>query len=723
MSGNIVLVISCLLLLVLCLGVFLSNPRKPVNRALTAFLFSGLLWVLANLLANISTTDSASLGFTRATIIGGSLSALTFLIFVTTYVHSHKLTRRYLISLSTAPLLIILSSPTSWNIISAESHGMDVKVGPLYLLLIIVLISYYSYGIYVLAKSYKQASSTEKSQLQYIFAGVILTVIPALITNVVLPALGSSQASAYGSVSVVAISLFTSLAIIRHRLLDIRVVVARSIAYVLLLVWIAGVYTACLFGIIDVFLPGSKHDALRQFLSIIFILPLVLSFPYVKSMFDRLTSKIFYRDRYDTQVVLDELGNLLVAEIDLHKILLASKNILSGAVKCSFMEFVLFEDGIPTLEATSNKDLQTDLTNLVTHLRTAREDVLAREELNPKSELYELLNLERVAISLRLQTQHQKVGYILFGDKQSGNSYSQQDTKLLTIAVNELAVAIQNALRFEEIKKFNITLQQRVEEATGKLRKANLKLRELDKTKDEFISMASHQLRTPLTTVKGYLSMILDGDVGPVKKDQKELMQNAFDGANRMVYLIADLLNVSRLQSGKFVIDDKPTELTEVVAGEVLQLKEQAAARQIELIYQKPEGFPALNLDETKIRQVVMNFLDNALYYTPKGGKVVAALEATDSTISYTVTDNGVGVPKEVQHRLFSKFYRAENARKMRPDGTGLGLFMAKKVVVAEGGAIIFKSSEGKGSTFGFSFPRKPKEVKAGETPKAAQRP
>src|SRR5581483_7339997 len=118
---------------------------------------------------------------------------------------------------------------------------------------------------------------------------------------------------------------------------------------------------------------------------------------------------------------------------------------------------------------------------------------------------------------------------------------------------------------------------------------------------------------------------------------------------------------------------------------------------QIKLVYNKPPGFPVLNLDETKIRQVVMNFLDNALYYTPKGGTVTANLEATPKEVIYTVVDTGVGVPKDVQHHLFSKFYRADNARKMRPDGTGLGLFMAKKVVVSEGGSIVFKSIEGKG--------------------------
>jgi signal transduction histidine kinase len=179
-----------------------------------------------------------------------------------------------------------------------------------------------------------------------------------------------------------------------------------------------------------------------------------------------------------------------------------------------------------------------------------------------------------------------------------------------------------------------------------------------------------------------------------------------------MVFLIADLLNVSRLQSGKFIIENKPTDLAKIIEAEVEHLQETAKNHHLTLAYKKPDKFPMLNIDENKIRQVVMNFVDNAIYYTPAGGTITVAIEANDSTVSYTVTDTGLGVPKSEQHHLFTKFYRAGNARKMRPDGTGLGLFMAKKVIVAQGGAIIFKSEEGKGSTFGFSFPRAKVEIK-----------
>src|SRR5690606_19036450 len=197
----------------------------------------------------------------------------------------------------------------------------------------------------------------------------------------------------------------------------------------------------------------------------------------------------------------------------------------------------------------------------------------------------------------------------LFGPKKSGNPYNKQDIQTLEIIANELVIAIQNALRFEEIEKFNATLQDKIDDATKKLQKTNEKLKALDETKDEFISMASHQLRTPVTSVKGYLSMVSEGDAGEVSEMQHKLLDQAYTSSQRMVYLIADLLNVSRLRTGKFLIEPVATNLADVVDGEAHQLMPTAKGRDLTLEFNKPDNFPTLMLDETKIRQVIINFM------------------------------------------------------------------------------------------------------------------
>jgi len=199
--------------------------------------------------------------------------------------------------------------------------------------------------------------------------------------------------------------------------------------------------------------------------------------------------------------------------------------------------------------------------------------------------------------------------------------------------------------------------------------------------------------------------MIMEGDVGKVSKDQAHLLEEAFTSSERMVRLIGDFLNVSRLQTGKFVIDKHAVDLAKLVESELEALESNASSRNLKFIYKKPTSIPLLDLDESKIQQVIMNFADNAIYYSKEASTITVSLKASGDWAEFRVKDTGIGVPKAQQERLFGKFFRATNARQQRPDGTGVGLFLAKKVVDAHQGEIIFSSTENKGSTFGFRLP------------------
>lgn len=322
--------------------------------------------------------------------------------------------------------------------------------------------------------------------------------------------------------------------------------------------------------------------------------------------------------------------------------------------------------------------------------------------------LHKKLPIKSVCM-VKLIARSRLVGLLVAGFYSDVNDLTAMDTQLLERLSEPIGVALDNRLLFEENRRVVLQLQH-----------TNKRLRELDETKDDFISMASHQLRTPLTAVKGYLSLVLEGDAGAIKPQQRKLLAQSFASSQRMVYLISDLLNVSRLRTGKFVIDAAPVNLADIISDEIAQLKETAATSSLKLTYDKPHDFPLLMFDETKTRQVIMNFVDNAIYYTPAGGQIRVQLINKPTTIELRVVDNGIGVPKSEQHHLFTKFYRAGNARKTRPDGTGLGLFMAKKVIIAQGGAVIFESQEGKGSTFGFTFSKSKLAVPEGGVPTAA---
>jgi signal transduction histidine kinase len=297
---------------------------------------------------------------------------------------------------------------------------------------------------------------------------------------------------------------------------------------------------------------------------------------------------------------------------------------------------------------------------------------------------------------VKMMSRNRIVGLMVVGllsDAATAGVMSNDEDLILRLG-SAVGIAIDNKLLIDEN-----------EHVVEQLKKTNDKLKALDETKDEFLSMASHQLRTPLTSIKGYISMVLEGDGGRVTPQQQKLLVEAFKSSERMVGLIGDFLNVSRLQTGKFVIEKTPFDLKSVVKQEVTDLELIASSHDIKLRLKTGAGkFPVV-ADEQKIRQVIMNFIDNSIYYSHPNSTIVINLERLKTMAALTVVDTGIGVPKEEQERLFNKFFRAKNARKQRPDGTGVGLYLAGRVVKAHDGEIIFSSVENKGSTFGFKIP------------------
>jgi signal transduction histidine kinase len=336
-------------------------------------------------------------------------------------------------------------------------------------------------------------------------------------------------------------------------------------------------------------------------------------------------------------------------------------------------------------------------------LRTGRTSARSRN-LHDEADVRRLLRSYRIDFVMPLIRGEEIIGFIFLGPRTSG-MYSSYDIGMVFDIKQELAIAVQNTAALEAVKELNAHLQQRIESATDELRSSNAQLRGLDTAKDEFVSMASHQLRTPLTSVKGYISMVLEGDAGKITKMQKQLLSEAFTSSERMVHLINDFLNVSRVQTGKFMIDRHMVDLARVVKQEVKSLQTTAESRDLRLKAELPPKPVMMNVDEGKIRQVLMNFIDNALFYSRPDTEIRVVLRVFPNEIRLEVIDHGIGVPARQQANLFTKFFRADNARMQRPDGTGVGLYLAKMVIDGHDGRLIFSSKEGQGSTFGFRLP------------------
>lgn len=368
--------------------------------------------------------------------------------------------------------------------------------------------------------------------------------------------------------------------------------------------------------------------------------------------------------------------------------------------------FVYKQDGHFLSGGTKNylRPTLSDCYVLESYFTRSRKPWVRRSSLDDETETRRLLGSYKVDFVMPLRRGNDIIGFLFVGPKKNG-FLSAYDISMVGGIRDELAIAIQNAVSIEAIKELNANLQQRVDSATEKLRLSNDQLRGLDTAKDEFLSMASHQLRTPLTSVKGYISMVMEGDGGKISKLQKQLLAEAFTSSERMVHLINDFLNVSRVQTGKFMIDKHEIDLVKLVKQEVRGLITMADSRELKLQVEASDDSIRISVDEGKIRQVVMNFIDNALYYTKDNDTIVVRVSKYAKEVRVEIIDHGIGVPAAQQAQLFSKFFRADNAKTQRPDGTGVGLYLAKKVIDGHNGKLIFSSKEGVGSTFGFRLP------------------
>lgn len=226
----------------------------------------------------------------------------------------------------------------------------------------------------------------------------------------------------------------------------------------------------------------------------------------------------------------------------------------------------------------------------------------------------------------------------------------------------------------------------------------------IEKMKTEFVSVAAHQLRTPLSAIKWTIRMILDGDAGEINEEQRELLEQTYISNERMIRLINDLLDVSRIEEGRLLYDQKDARIEDVIDSVIEASQEMLRNKNMVLEVNKKET-PKVKIDKEKIGVVIQNLLENAIKYTEQGGKIKITLDNDEKNVIFKIEDSGVGIPKSQQDRIFTKFFRAENVTRMETNGTGLGLYTTKNIVQAHKGQIWFESEENKGTTFYFTIP------------------
>jgi signal transduction histidine kinase len=249
------------------------------------------------------------------------------------------------------------------------------------------------------------------------------------------------------------------------------------------------------------------------------------------------------------------------------------------------------------------------------------------------------------------------------------------------------------------------------------------KHQELNKAKTDFVALASHQLRTPLSIIKWYVDFLILGDAGPVTQEQKKYLAEVYRSNERLIELVNALLDVSRIDVGTFAIEPEPTDIIERAETALGKLSDEIAKKKI-TVEKQYDFLPKINLDPRLTKIVFVNILSNAVKYTPEGGRIIVKIKKTEKDIFIRITDTGCGIPKEEQPKIFTKMFRAVNAQRIESIGTGLGLYIVKAVIEKSGGKIWFESpsldllleaeqagrkldSQKQGTTFNITMPLK----------------
>jgi PAS domain S-box-containing protein len=229
---------------------------------------------------------------------------------------------------------------------------------------------------------------------------------------------------------------------------------------------------------------------------------------------------------------------------------------------------------------------------------------------------------------------------------------------------------------------------------------------EIDEMKSNFISLASHQLRTPLSSVKTYSHMLLDGFMGPLTKPQIKALKTIISASNRMNETISTLLNITRIESGSIVVAKKPISISQIIEEVISEHQLAAADKSIVCKAKCPDRSVKVISDSVILKEVLGNLISNAIKYTPPSGTIRVSVSLKNTrTVTIKISDTGMGIPKNSHNDVFSKFFRAENVVKQETSGIGLGLYMVKGLVKELGGDVWFESKEGQGSDFYVSLP------------------
>ena len=296
-------------------------------------------------------------------------------------------------------------------------------------------------------------------------------------------------------------------------------------------------------------------------------------------------------------------------------------------------------------------------------------------------------------------------GFLFVGTTAEDVPITEGDEELITIIASSIGQALENAHLFEATWRAQQELEKRVEQRTRELSDALEEIKKVSKRKSDFVSAVSHELRTPLTSIKCYASILLGKTLGEIPDPIKERLEKINSRSDELVHMINELLDISRLESGRVTMKKQSCDLKELAENTLDFLSVQIKEKDLEFLLDIPSGLK-VQIDKSQIERVLVNLIGNAIKFTPKKGKISLTTKPSNNFVQVNISDTGIGIPKDAQKTIFEEFYRVDNPINEKVKGTGLGLSLVKNIIEAHKGVIWVESQPGAGSTFSFLLPK-----------------
>jgi len=563
-----------------------------------------------------------------------------------------------------------------------------VEPGVLYHLWIVIWLAYFARAFHLLGTFYKKNEGIKKQQIKYIYLGEVVS-FSALVINF-LPAYNLSVPICFNILLAGQIAAF-AYAILRYRYLDVQLSllgIAKKILALLISLGLGlGISYVVFFR--------------REQLSVLMLFPIISLATYF-SLSNFLNSRFFYR-----LFGMKHIDDITKAVGDFYKKRLFFANLpeLLDSVRTIFIEKLKISAAEVVLLNPRNAKLFAPLSD---YFQKSDGDYLPLQEFLPEGKEKELDKIQKLGMfCFPLWGENEKlVGFFFLGHKPRQKTYAHKELQILKAAAAHISLSL-------KISNYSADLQDEVARKTKQLKAKSQKLRcsyqklqELDHAKDSFFAVTSHDLRTPMTIIKGYNDFLISEKFGRLNMKQRDFLERIRSGSESILSLINSILEFSKLEAGRMEFNFVKTELLPVMKNIVKDFKVKCAEKSIELHFENPENLnPKIVTDEDKIKRVTLNLLGNAFKFTPENGRITIRLTHERGFLKFEIIDNGIGIAKKNQKVIFDRFSQVQNYLQKSYQGTGLGLSIVKRIVEKLNGRVWVESRLGHGSNFIFTIP------------------